>query len=67
MLAAFALMALLHPSEQVAALACLPVGFMVAYWIVWRRPAAATDMTKAAGPTVLATSFAKTDSPGRMD
>ena len=67
MLAAFALVALLHPNEQVAALACLPVGVTVAYWIVWRRPVAARDMTKAAGPAVLATSFAKTDSLGRMD
>jgi TRAP-type uncharacterized transport system fused permease subunit len=67
MLAACALIVLLYPSEQVAGAACLPVALMIASWIIWRRPAATLDMTKAVGPTVLATSFAKTDSPGRMD
>jgi TRAP-type uncharacterized transport system fused permease subunit len=36
-LAAVALVGLLHPSEQVAALACLVVSVMVAYWVVRRR------------------------------
>ena len=54
-------------SEQVAAAACLPVVLTIAYWIIWRRPAATLAMTKVVGPTVLATSFVKADSPGRMD
>jgi hypothetical protein len=66
-LAAFALIVLLYPSERVAAAACLPVIFMIAHWVLWRRPAAALDKMKVTGPTVPATSFAKTDSPGRMD
>jgi len=58
---------LLYPSEQVAAAACLPVVLTIAYWIIWRRPAATLAMAKVVGPTVLATSFVKADSPGRMD
>ena len=67
LLAAFALVALLHPSEQVAALACLPVALTIAYWLLRRRPAAALEARKAASTTVFATSLAKTDSLGRMD
>jgi hypothetical protein len=37
-LAAFALIVLLHPDRQVAMLACIPVGLFVAYWIMRRRP-----------------------------
>ncbi len=37
LLAAFSLLALLHPSEQVAALACVPVGLIIAYWLLRRR------------------------------
>jgi TRAP transporter 4TM/12TM fusion protein len=37
LLAAFALLALLHPNEEVAALACVPVGMIVAYWLLRRR------------------------------
>ena len=66
-LALCALIVLLYPSEQVAAAACLPVVLTIAYWIIWRRPAATLAMTKAVGPAVLATSFVKADSPGRMD
>ena len=36
-LAAFALIVLLHPSEQIAAAACLPVLLFIAYWLVRRR------------------------------
>jgi TRAP-type uncharacterized transport system fused permease subunit len=36
-LAAFSLLALLHPSEAVAAAACLPVILTIAYWLVQRR------------------------------
>jgi TRAP transporter 4TM/12TM fusion protein len=36
-LAAVSLVALLHPSEQVAALACVPVLIMMGYWLVRRR------------------------------
>ncbi len=37
LLAAFSLLALLHPNEQVAALACIPVGLIIAYWLLRRR------------------------------
>jgi TRAP transporter 4TM/12TM fusion protein len=37
LLAAFSLLVLLHPSEQVAALACLPVGLIIGYWLLRRR------------------------------
>jgi TRAP transporter 4TM/12TM fusion protein len=42
-LAAFALVVLFHPKEEVAVLACIPVGLFVAYWLLRRRnaPAAA--------------------------
>jgi TRAP transporter 4TM/12TM fusion protein len=36
-LAAVALVVLLHPDRQVAVLACVPVGLFVGYWIVRRR------------------------------
>src|SRR5262249_37055226 len=39
-LAALALLALLHPSEQVAALACVPVGLIIGYWLLRCRPGA---------------------------
>jgi TRAP transporter 4TM/12TM fusion protein len=38
LLAAFALLALLHPNEKVAALAGVPVGLIVVYWLLRRRP-----------------------------
>jgi TRAP transporter 4TM/12TM fusion protein len=43
LLAGLALVVLLHPSRQLAWLACIPVGLFVAYWVVRRRnaPAAA--------------------------
>ena len=42
-LAACALVALLHPSEQVAALFCVPVIAAIAYWLLRRRSAVAED------------------------
>ena len=36
-LAAFALVVLLHPDRQVAVLACVPVGLFVGYWVLRRR------------------------------
>jgi hypothetical protein len=41
---------LLHPNEEVAALACLPVGLIIAYWLLRRRLA---DL-KADAPTAQA-------------
>jgi TRAP transporter 4TM/12TM fusion protein len=38
-LAALALTVLLHPDRQVAAIACVPVGLFVAYWVLRRRNA----------------------------
>ena len=36
-LAAAALVVLLHPSRPVAVLACVPVGLFVGYWVLRRR------------------------------
>jgi hypothetical protein len=36
-LAAVSLVVLMHPSQGVAALACLPVALFVGYWILRRR------------------------------
>ncbi len=47
-LAAFALFALFHPVEQVAVLACIPVGLFVAYWILRRRNVSVTAPAGAA-------------------
>jgi TRAP-type uncharacterized transport system fused permease subunit len=38
-LAALALTVLFHPDRQVAAIACVPVGLFVAYWVLRRRNA----------------------------
>lgn len=38
-LAAFVLVVIFHPDERVAALACVPVGLFIAYWVVRRRNA----------------------------
>jgi hypothetical protein len=52
-LGAFALLALFHPNESAAGLACLPVLAFIGYWIVWRRPiangAAARSLVAARG------------------
>jgi TRAP transporter 4TM/12TM fusion protein len=67
MLAALSLVVLLYPSEQVAALACLPVGLIVGYWLLRRRPAAGGVSGEPAGTPVLAASFAEPDSTGRAN
>lgn len=36
-LAAFSLLALLHPDAKLAALACIPVGLIIGYWLLRRR------------------------------
>jgi TRAP-type uncharacterized transport system fused permease subunit len=64
-LAALALVVLLYPSEQIAALVCLPVGLIISYWFFWRRPAAAVASGEPAGTPVLAGSFKEQDSAGR--
>jgi hypothetical protein len=38
-LAAAALVVLLHPDRQLATLACIPVGLFVGYWVLRRRDA----------------------------
>ncbi|MGA7489635.1 MAG: TRAP transporter fused permease subunit [Xanthobacteraceae bacterium] len=63
-LAALALVVLLHPSEQVAALTCLPVGLIIGYWFLRRRVGAASPEPAATG---LAPSFAEPDSAGRVN
>ena len=39
-LAAFALVVLLHPNREIAMLACVPVGLFIAYWVMRRRDVA---------------------------
>jgi TRAP transporter 4TM/12TM fusion protein len=46
-LAATALVVLLHPDRQLAWLACIPVGLFVAYWIMRRRNAAPVAEARA--------------------
>jgi TRAP-type uncharacterized transport system fused permease subunit len=51
-LAGIALVALLHPSEEVAGLACVPILLMTGYWLLRRRiaePAAVVEATGAKG------------------
>jgi TRAP transporter 4TM/12TM fusion protein len=48
-LAACALIVLLHPSEQLAAAFCLPVGAIIGYWL-WRRAGAAEAGEEHAAP-----------------
>jgi TRAP transporter 4TM/12TM fusion protein len=36
-LAAFALIVLLHPNREIAVAACVPVGLFIAYWVMRRR------------------------------
>ncbi|MBI1943786.1 MAG: TRAP transporter permease [Betaproteobacteria bacterium] len=38
-LAAFAMVVLVHPDQQVAAMACVPIGLFVLYWVLRRRNA----------------------------
>jgi hypothetical protein len=64
-LAALALVVLLHPSEQVAALACLPVVMFISYWLIRRRPAGADESPNTTAAPVLAGSFAESESAGR--
>ena len=46
-LAALAMVVLLHPSERVAALTCVPLGMIIAYWLVRRRISAASATAEA--------------------
>jgi TRAP transporter 4TM/12TM fusion protein len=46
-LAAIALVVLLHPDQQVAILACIPVGLYVGYWVLRRRNAPAVARAAA--------------------
>jgi ABC-type iron transport system FetAB permease component len=60
LLAAFSLLVLLHPSEQVAALACLPVGLIIGYWLLRRRLLAHLE---GDAPAAQAASAGKTGRP----
>ena len=53
-LAAFALVVLLDTSERWGTLACVPVGLMIGYWLVWRRPTAGADTQELDQQTVTA-------------
>jgi len=65
-LAALALVVLLHPSEQVAAFTCLPVVLIIAYWLLRRRPGSREESQPVTAPPVLAGSLADPGSVGRM-
>jgi len=58
------LVALLHPSQQVAALACVPVLILIGYWLVRRRAIEWAAAPEAAGEAVLARSAAGPESAG---
>jgi TRAP transporter 4TM/12TM fusion protein len=59
-LAALALVVLLHPSEQVAGLFCLPVAAIIGTWL-WRHRSEAVDPAEQPATPVLAGSFAEPD------
>jgi TRAP transporter 4TM/12TM fusion protein len=59
-LAACALVVLLHPSEQMAAAFCLPVGATIGYWL-WRRRIDAVESVEEPAAPMLAASFAEPD------
>jgi len=65
LLAALALIVLLHPSERVAMLVCLPVALIIGYWLLRRRPDAAARSQESAATPVLAGSFVDSDTAGR--
>jgi TRAP-type uncharacterized transport system fused permease subunit len=58
-LAALALVVLLHPSERIAALAAVPVLVMIGYWLA-RRRVPSEQVEEGAGAPALAGSFAGT-------
>jgi TRAP transporter 4TM/12TM fusion protein len=65
-LAALALVVLLHPSEQVAALTCVPVALIIGYWVLRRRPGSHEESPAVVVPPVLAGSLAEPGSVGHM-
>jgi TRAP-type uncharacterized transport system fused permease subunit len=65
-LAALALVVLLHPSEQVAAPACVPVLLMIGYWLLRRRPDASVAGPEGTGAPTLAASFAEGEPARRV-
>jgi TRAP transporter 4TM/12TM fusion protein len=65
MIAAISLIALLHPNDTIAALACIPIVLVIAYWLLWRRPAGSGGRTEPPGVPVTAASFAEADTTGR--
>jgi TRAP transporter 4TM/12TM fusion protein len=65
-LATFALVALLSPREELGALACLPVGLIILYWLVKCRPADSVARQEVAATPALAPSFAESRSLGTM-
>jgi len=64
-LAGLALVVLLHPSERVAGLACVPVVLIIGYWLLRRRAGSSVDDQETATPA-LAPSFADADAAGHM-
>lgn len=55
-----ALVVLLHPSEQVAALFCLPVGAIISAWL-WRQRGKMVERGEPAATPALAGSFVDPD------
>jgi TRAP transporter 4TM/12TM fusion protein len=64
-LAALALVVLLDPNEKFGLLACAPVGLMIGYWLIWRRPQASDDPNVQLQPVSIP-SLAETNTPGHM-
>lgn len=60
LLAAIALLALLHPSKEIAAPACVPVVLLIAYWLMRRRIVAGLER---GAPAADAASAVKTGEP----
>ncbi len=67
LLAALALVVLLHPSERLAMLVCLPVGLIIGYWLLQRRPGLAAESRESTGAPTLAGSFVDSDSASRTN
>jgi TRAP transporter 4TM/12TM fusion protein len=67
LLAALALVVLLHPSERLAMLVCLPVGLIIGYWLLRRRPGLAAESRESTGAPTLAGSFVDSDSASRTN
>lgn len=65
-IAAVSLVALLHPSQTVAALTCVPIVLAIAYWLLWRRPPPLDERTQPIAIPVTPAPLAEAESSGRQ-